>query len=169
MDVDYIIVQAGGKGTRMRELTYNKPKALVPVDNLPMLFHLFRRFEKKRFLIIGDYKYEVLERYLRAFAPVDYELIDARGMQGTCAGIGAALQRIPKESPFLLIWSDLVLPPEYTLPEKPGNYVGLSGDFPCRWRYENGKFEEESSTVKGVAGYFIFTGKSVAGRAEDRL
>ena len=28
MDVDYIIVQAGGKGTRMGYLTVNKPKHL---------------------------------------------------------------------------------------------------------------------------------------------
>ena len=40
--LDYIIVQAGGKGTRMGALTQNKPKALVPVNNLPMIFHLFR-------------------------------------------------------------------------------------------------------------------------------
>ena len=38
MKVDYIIVQAGGKGTRMEKLTRNKPKALVPVKNRPMLF-----------------------------------------------------------------------------------------------------------------------------------
>ena len=40
--MEYIIVQAGGKGTRLGRLTQNKPKALVPVENLPMLFHLFR-------------------------------------------------------------------------------------------------------------------------------
>lgn len=40
MNIEHIIVQAGGKGTRMEYLTKNKPKALVPVDNLPMLFHL---------------------------------------------------------------------------------------------------------------------------------
>lgn len=28
----YIIVQAGGKGTRLKHLTKNKPKALVPVE-----------------------------------------------------------------------------------------------------------------------------------------
>lgn len=30
--IDYVIVQAGGKGVRMGGLTCNKPKALVPVD-----------------------------------------------------------------------------------------------------------------------------------------
>lgn len=36
--VEYIIVQARGKGTRLGHLTQNKPKALLPVENLPMLF-----------------------------------------------------------------------------------------------------------------------------------
>ena len=70
MDPQYIIVQAGGKGTRMEQLTRNKPKALVPVNNLPMLFHLFRRYPDKTFIVIGDYKYTVLERYLETFAEV---------------------------------------------------------------------------------------------------
>ena len=53
--MEYIIVQAGGKGTRLGYLTENKPKALVPVENLPMLFHLFRKYpdnveeQKKKF------------------------------------------------------------------------------------------------------------------------
>ena len=65
MNTDYIIVQAGGKGTRMEHLTVNKPKTLVPINNLPMLFHMFRKYPDKRFIIIGDYKYEVLKKYLK--------------------------------------------------------------------------------------------------------
>ena len=79
MNTDYIIVQAGGKGTRMEHLTVNKPKALVPINNLPMLFHMFRKYPDKRFIIIGDYKYEVLKKYLKVFADVKYLLVDARG------------------------------------------------------------------------------------------
>ena len=75
MEFQYIIVQAGGKGTRMEYLTRNKPKALVPINNLPMLFHLFRRYPDKKFVIIGDYKYDVLKRYLKTFATVDYTLV----------------------------------------------------------------------------------------------
>ena len=41
MNIKYIIVQAGGKGSRMQILTRNKPKALVPVNNLPMIFSPF--------------------------------------------------------------------------------------------------------------------------------
>ena len=69
MDLNYIIVQAGGKGSRMERLTRNKPKALVPVNNLPMIFHLFKKFPDKKFIIIGDYKFDVLKRYLKEFTP----------------------------------------------------------------------------------------------------
>ena len=41
MNLEYIIVQAGGKGTRLEHLTLNKPKCLVPIQNKPMIFHLF--------------------------------------------------------------------------------------------------------------------------------
>lgn len=58
--MDYIIVQAGGRGSRLEYLTRNKPKALVSVENLPMLFHLFRKYKDKRFIVIADYKKEVL-------------------------------------------------------------------------------------------------------------
>ena len=43
MNPEYIIVQAGGKGSRMQTLTRNKPKALVPIQNLPMIFYLFQK------------------------------------------------------------------------------------------------------------------------------
>lgn len=69
MDLKYVVVQAGGKGSRMERLTRNKPKALVPVNNLPMIFHLFKRFPDKKFIIIGDYKFDVLKKYLYTFAP----------------------------------------------------------------------------------------------------
>ena len=36
-----IIIQAGGKGTRLEGLTRNKPKCLVPVNNLPIIFYKF--------------------------------------------------------------------------------------------------------------------------------
>lgn len=158
--MNYIIVQAGGKGTRMQQLTANKPKALVPVDNLPMIFHLFRKYPEKKFIVIGDYKYDVLERYLHEFADVDYDLVCATGKNGTCAGLHEALSFIPDNERFMLIWCDLVLPAEYEIPETENNVVGISKDFPCRWKYENDEFLEERSTEYGVAGQFIFKNKA---------
>lgn len=167
--MDYIIVQAGGKGTRLKHLTKNKPKALVPVDNLPMLFHLFRKYPDKKFVIIADYKKEVMHEYLEAFADVKYQIVDATGT-GTCAGVRQAISLIPNGEPFMLIWSDLILPidlklpkgyeddGERTVPQK--DYVGISQTFSCRWSYKDGQFVEESSVESGVAGFFLFTEKA---------
>ena len=168
--MNYIIVQAGGKGTRLKYLTKNRPKALVPVDNLPMLFHLFRNYPDKRFVIIADYKKQVLREYLASFADVKYQVVEALG-QGTCGGVSQALKLIPDHEAFMLVWSDLILPEEFELPEgyggvvpdKPADrdYVGISATFPCRWKYEDGQFAEERSTEYGVAGFFLFHEKSV--------
>ncbi len=169
--MDYIIVQAGGKGTRLGHLTKNKPKALVPVDNLPMLFYLFKKYPDKRFVIIADYKKEIIREYLAAFADVKYQVVDASGM-GTCAGVKQAIDLIPDHKAFMLVWSDLILAEGFKLPHdyEDGdddfgerakyNYVGLSETFSCRWKYENGAFAEERSTEYGVAGFFLFTDKS---------
>lgn len=143
MDVNYIVVQAGGKGTRMEELTHNKPKALVPINNLPMIFHLFRKYPNKKYIIIGDYKYDVLKKYLEAFAEVDYQLVCATGKQGTCAGMQEALSFIPNDAGFMVTWCDLVLPKEYEIPDEPENYVGVAKDFPCRWMWDGEHFTEK--------------------------
>lgn len=164
--MEYIIVQAGGKGTRLKYLTKNKPKALVPVDNLPMLFHLFRKYRDKRFVVIADYKKEIMRQYLDVFADVKYQVVDAQGT-GTCSGIRQALKLLPDGEPFMLVWSDLILPEQFKLPQDyesntdipSKNYVGLSQTFPCRWKYENDKFEEKPSEEYGVAGFFLFKDK----------
>ena len=164
--MDYIIVQAGGKGTRLGYLTKNKPKALVPVDNIPMMFYLFRKYPNKRFVIIADYKKEVMHEYLAAFADVKYQIVNASG-SGTCSGVKQAIALIPEKKAFMLVWSDLILPDNFELPQDywdgeqaKSDYVGLSETFPCRWKYENGVFEEEKSIKRGVAGFFLFTEKS---------
>lgn len=157
----YIVVQAGGKGTRMEHLTQNKPKALVPIDNLPMLFHLFRKYPNSRYVIIGDYKCDVLERYLAAFADVDYTTVRATGYNGTCAGLRQAMDNLPEGEPFMLIWSDLILPKDFDVPDEPGDYIGVAKDFPCRWKYEDNTFAEERSDTFGVAGLFVFHDKTI--------
>ena len=159
MQIDYIIVQAGGKGTRLEHLTVNKPKALVPVENLPMLFHLFHKFPDKRFIIIADYKKDVLRKYLACFADVKYCVVEAEGT-GTCSGVRQAAALLPEGVPFMLVWSDLILPDGFILPTEDDDYIGISETFSCRWSYQDGRFTEERSTQHGVAGRFVFRNKT---------
>lgn len=162
MTCDYIIVQAGGKGTRLEHLTENKPKCLVPIDNMPMIFHLFRKFPEKRFIIIGDYHYDVLRKYLKTFAKVNYLLVNSKGRHGTLSGLSEALQFIPDQQSFMLIWSDIVLSGDFKLPDA-GEHIGISKDFSCRWKFENQQLQESPSKEHGVAGLFIFSSKEVLG------
>ena len=157
--VDHIIIQAGGKGNRLGELTKNKPKGIVPVDNKPIIFHLFDKFPDKKFIVIGDYLFDVLKKYLHAFANVKNIPVKATGT-GTCGGIGQALEFVPDGEPFMIIWSDIILAEGFNLDfEVSGNLIGISKDFECRWRYKDGVFEESPSKEHGVAGLFIFTDK----------
>lgn len=159
-ELKYIVVQAGGKGTRLETLTTNKPKALVPVDNLPMIFHIFKRYPKAKFIVIDDYKKEVMHKYLDLYAK-DYEIsiVDAN-KTGTCSGISRALEQIPDDEPFMLIWCDLVLSKYQEIPvDTENNYIGISKDFTCRWSYISDEFVEEPSSENGVAGLFLFKNK----------
>ena len=169
--LSFIIIQAGGRGSRMDRLTRNKPKPLVPVNNLPIMFHLFRKYPDARYIIIADYKSDVLARYLHGFAPstLAYTLITSSGHKGTCAGLNDALALVPEHTPFMLIWCDLILSQDYELPAL-GEYdvIGISKDFPCRWMYQDGVFTEQRSETQGVAGHFVFRNKStLAGLPED--
>lgn len=159
----HIIIQAGGRGTRLEQLTKNKPKALVSVDNRPIIFHLFSHFSDATFHIVADYKAQVLESYLTCFANgggVLYDIIKP-SESGTIAGLKVALDSINDDESFMIIWCDLILPRHFTLPKAKGNYIGISESFECRWSYENGVFKKTPSTQFGVAGLFIFESKHI--------
>lgn len=159
-DPEYIIIQAGGKGTRLKEHTANKPKAIVSVKNLPMIFHLFKKYPNANFIIIGDYLKNVLDRYLDTFCDVRYITVGTDGYTGTCSGISNALKYIPAEKRFMLIWSDLILGENFIIPDLKEDIIGISGSFECRWSYEKDRFIEKPSKENGVAGLFVFSDKS---------
>lgn len=159
MKIEYIVIQAGGQGTRMGNLTKNRPKALVSVKNLPIIFHLFRKFSNKKFIIVSDYKSEVLERYLRTFGKVEYLLVNT-SKKGNAAGITDALRFLPEHTPFMLVWSDILFSNRFQIPEADKEcYVGVFNNIPCSWRLENGQLEKRSTVGSGVAGCFVFDKK----------
>lgn len=156
--VSYVIVQAGGKGERLEHYTFNKPKCLLSINGEPMLYRLFRHFPNARFIIIGDYLYDVLEKYLRVVHPgVDNELIRSRG-KGTLAGLEEALGRIDDpRAPFNIVWSDLLFEefPDGEVNDEP--VIGLSRSFLCRWSLDrSGKLINLPSDKRGIAGFFCF-------------
>lgn len=128
MEFDYIIVKAEGRGEALGRLTKNKPPVLVPIDNCPMLFHLFHKYPDKQFIIIGDYQYAVLDCYLKAFAKVEYTLLPAMNEDKELVGLSIALNLIPDGKAFLVLDGDVVLKEDYEFPVDVGNYAGKLPD-----------------------------------------
>lgn len=151
----YVIVQAGGRGSRLRHHTWNKPKCLLSVRGKPVLYHLFDRFLEAQFVIIGDYAFDVLSAYLEYNPPpVAYQLVKASA-KGTASGIAQALALVPPEEPVTLIWSDILIGPRPADPAGTDPVVGLTDDFTCRWSLRpDGSLDEVASAANGIPGIF---------------
>ena len=66
--VKQVVLLAGGRGTRMRELTESLPKPLVPIGGKPVLEHLieiFSLFGKFEFLICTGYMGNKIEDHFK--------------------------------------------------------------------------------------------------------
>ncbi len=153
----HVIVQAGGRGSRLRHHTWNKPKCLVSVNGKPILYHLFDRFPDAVFIVIGDYLFEPLTRYLELNPPGPaYSLVKADGT-GTSSGIAEALQRLPADAPLVLTWSDLVLGDLPPWPKTDAPVVCTTSAFTCRWTAsEDGRLQEKAGNTGGIPGLFYF-------------
>ena len=160
----YIIVQASGLGTRMRHLTNNRPKALISLNGEPLILRLMRLYPNTHFIVLGSYKFGVLDKYLKKYSPTNrLTVIESPGSTiGNNAGISQALDSIPTNTPVMILWSDLYhkKPINFSkLKVTKNNYIGLSKTFYCRWRFRNNKLEERRSQSHGIAGVYIFTNK----------
>lgn len=156
------IIQAGGHGSRMNNLTSIKPKCLIPVFGKPIICHWLDLHPDSEFIIICDYKKEILKKYLNKFSKSSNFIFVETNKKGTCAGIKKALNYINETEPFAIIWSDLLClaKQEYAVN---GINIGLTSNkcsFPCRWTYKN-KLKKELTNSNGVSGIFVIEKKTL--------
>lgn len=157
----HIIIQAGGRGTRLEWLTRNKPKCLVPVNNIPLIFHTLKKYPQTEFIIIADYKADVLEKYLETFASeYKYKIIKAKN-EGTISGLNEAIEYLSNDEPVIITWCDIILADCFNFPATDENYIGISNSFECRWSFIDNEFIKKNSKENGVAGVFVFKNKNV--------
>lgn len=153
----HVIIQAGGRGSRLRHHTWNKPKCLVSVRGKPILYHLFDRFPGAHFIIVGDYLHDQLERYLKINPPgVNFQLIRTTN-KGTAGGISVALDCVPHDAPLVLTWSDLIIGDLPSWPAVDVPVICTTNSFTCRWTVApEGHLHEKPSNRDGVPGLFYF-------------
>jgi NDP-sugar pyrophosphorylase family protein len=105
------VVMAGGRGTRLRPLTYAIPKPLLPVGERPILEILLGQLKScgftKAYVSIG-YKGDLIRSYVgdgsRLGLAVEY--VDEREALGTAGALGLIKDRLTE--PFLMVNGDIL-------------------------------------------------------------
>lgn len=104
------VIMAGGLGTRLRPLTDDKPKAMLPVGDRPLLEHIVRQLKDAgihRLSLATHYRGDVIRRHFgdgREF-DVDIQYVD----EGEPLGTAGALSLLASSAEPLLVMNGDIL------------------------------------------------------------
>jgi NDP-sugar pyrophosphorylase family protein len=107
------VVLAAGLGTRMRPLTYRRPKPLVPVLDRPMVEHIIQGAADAGvtdLLIVIGYRGEMIQEAIGCGER--FGLAISYAVQEKPAGTGDAVliaEQFIGEEPFFLSWGDIIV------------------------------------------------------------
>ncbi len=107
--IDTAIILAGGLGTRLKPLTDNVPKPLLPIKGKPMIQHMIQNLKKygvnKIILSIG-YKSEQIKEYFGDGSSLGVKI--TYSIEEEPLGTGGAIKLAAREltKPFFLAWGD---------------------------------------------------------------
>jgi len=107
-----VVINAGGKGTRLDPFTKVLPKPLIPVGDFPIIEHIMQRYEMagcNDFHIIVNYKKELMKSY---FKEIDREYkiswTDEAEPLGTGGGLSLLKNKL-KDTFFFICCDSLIL------------------------------------------------------------
>jgi UDP-N-acetylglucosamine diphosphorylase / glucose-1-phosphate thymidylyltransferase / UDP-N-acetylgalactosamine diphosphorylase / glucosamine-1-phosphate N-acetyltransferase / galactosamine-1-phosphate N-acetyltransferase len=124
------VLLAAGKGTRMRELTAELPKPMIPVREKPILQHIvegLRSAGVTHFLIVVGYRADVVQDFFGDGSKfgVQVEYVTQTVQDGTGRVVDLA-RDFAGEDPFVLSYGDILIAPEnYERLVAPGDAEGL--------------------------------------------
>ena len=104
------VILAGGRGTRLSELTNKIPKPMVKINGKPIIVHIINHFKKfgiKDFIIAAGYKKEVIKRYFRNSSSKSYnvKVIDT-GLHTMTGGRIKRLKKYLLKESFFMTYGD---------------------------------------------------------------
>lgn len=108
---NYVLIMAGGLGTRLKPLTNDIPKPMLNVGGKPILETIINQFKNKGFtniLISVNYKSEIIENYFRDGKDfgVSINYIKEEKRMGTAGAIKLAEKFF--DAPFFVINGDIL-------------------------------------------------------------
>ena len=104
------LILAGGKGKRLKPLTDNIPKPLIPINNIPIIewqIRYFKKFGINDFVICAGYKSEQVVDYLSTKLDANFEYSLEKNLLGTGGAIKNAKSFLGKDN-FFVINGDVV-------------------------------------------------------------
>ena len=106
------VILAAGRGTRMQQLTDERPKPMLPLRGRPILEHLLDRLSSGGYteaLIVTGYRAELIEEHFRRY-PLALTFRRQPVLNGTATA--ALLARdFAGRDPFLLAYADILTAP----------------------------------------------------------
>ncbi len=111
-----VVINAGGKGTRLDPFTKILPKPLIPVGDLPIIEHIMRRYEEvgcNEFHIIVNYKKELIKSYFKEIEK-EYKIHWADESEPLGTGGGLSLLKNKLKDSFFFICCDSLILTDYS-------------------------------------------------------
>lgn len=110
-----VVINAGGRGTRLEPYTKVLPKPLIPVGDLPVMEHIMRSFLRygcEEFHVVVNYKKQLMKAYF-AESDAHYNITwyDEEKPLGTGGGLSLLKERLKKT--FFFTNCDILLRSDY--------------------------------------------------------
>lgn len=107
-----VVILAAGEGTRMRPLTCNRPKVMLPLANKPILEYLLvecREAGLRDFVFVVGYHDEQIRNYFNSGAGwnVNIEYVSQRRQMGTANALEIASELLSEN--FLMLNGDMII------------------------------------------------------------
>lgn len=110
-----VVINAGGRGTRLEPFTRIIPKPLIPIGEVPIIEHIMQEYQQyrcKKFHIIVNYKKELLKAYfIDTERSYDIQWYDEKKPLGT--GGGLSLLKGKMNETFFFTNCDILLKSDY--------------------------------------------------------
>ena len=111
-----VVINAGGKGSRLEPFTKILPKPLIPVGDLPIIEHIMNKYQEygcKDFYIIVNYKKQLIKTYFKEIER-KYKInwVDEKEPLGTGGGLSLMKNKI--NEPFFFISCDSLILADYS-------------------------------------------------------
>lgn len=109
---NWVVIMAGGIGSRLGELTRNTPKPMLPVNGKPILENIIVDFKKQgfyRFILCVNHLSEIIESYFGDGSKWGVQILYTKEKQRLGTAGALSLIDVSLNEPFIVANADLVV------------------------------------------------------------